>query len=270
MLTAAVVGGRGKTGRAVIAALDAAGASARTLGRAELHDPVAAFDSCDAAYLIAPNMHADEPALIGELLAAARTAGVPRVVYHSVAAPYAPDMPHHLGKAEAEHLVRTSGLAWAILQPCAYTQNFLPQLSMPTPALTVPYHPESEFGFVDLADVAEVAARGLLDPGLTGSTLELGGPELLTVSDVARAASHVLGSEVPVQRISTREWAAGGGAALSDRERSWLIAMFGYYDAHGFACGPVATRAVLGREPTDVSRALTRELNPDGWIGAVD
>ena len=95
----AVVGGHGKTGRAVTKALQERGVSARPLGRAELVDPVDALRGCEAIYLIAPNMFEDEGAFVAGILVAAETAGVAKVVYHSVATPYAPSMPHHMGKA---------------------------------------------------------------------------------------------------------------------------------------------------------------------------
>lgn len=256
----AVIGGRGKTGRAVIDAVESHGGSARPVGRAELRDPVGALRGACAVHVMAPNMHPDEPAFVRGVLSAAYDAGVPRVVYHSVAAPYLPRMPHHLGKAESERLVRGSGLEWTILQPCAYVQNFVPQLSGPDPSLSLPYDPDRPFGLVDLADVGEAAARALCDAGLVGATVELGGPAQVTVREVARAAASVLGRDVAVHRISTDQWAAGPGAGLDARERDWLMAMFDYYDDHGLQCGALGLRAILGREPHSVTQVLQREL----------
>lgn len=264
MVTAAIVSGRGKTGRAVAAAVQAAGGSVRLLGRAELRQPDQALVGCDAVYLIAPNMHPDERALVATVLEAARAAGLSKVVYHSVAAPYLPEMPHHLAKAESERLVRSSGLPWVIVQPGVYMQNFVPQLAAATPTLTVPYNPRALFTFVDLDDVAAVAATVLTDARYLGSTLEIGGPRHLTVEDVARTGAELLGREVPVRPISVREWAGGPGAELSAREREWLIAMFDYYDGHGLLCGSVATRSLLQRPPTPLPRALSRELRALG------
>ena len=78
----AIVGGHGKTGRAVVEGLAGRGADAVPLGRADWLDLASAVAGCEAAYVIAPNLHPDEPAYVGAALDAARTAGVGRVVLH--------------------------------------------------------------------------------------------------------------------------------------------------------------------------------------------
>ena len=140
----AVLGGHGKTGRAVVDALVAGDVEALPLGRADWPELAAAVAGCDAAYVIAPNLHPDEPAYVTEALAALAQARVPRVVYHSVASPYVPAMPHHLGKAAGEDLVRRSALDWTILCPTRPTADSAsstaptsaprPRRSSPSPA----------------------------------------------------------------------------------------------------------------------------------------
>lgn len=262
-----MLGASGKTGRALRHALARTEAArVRPIGRAHWADLAGALRGCEAAYLIAPNLHADEPGFITEVLTAARAAGVRRVVYHSVAAPYAPAMPHHLGKAAAEDRVRRwgvrDGVSWTILQPCAYMQNFVPALRDPAPVLRVPYDVDAPFGLLDLADVAEAAATVLLDDAADsphrGATYELGGPRLVSVRDVAEAASAVLGRDVVLEQIHSEAWR--GGDDLDAREREWLRAMFASYDAHGLPTGPLPLTALLGRTPTDLAEVLSREL----------
>jgi uncharacterized protein YbjT (DUF2867 family) len=255
-----VLGGRGKTGRAVASALAERGARPRPVGRELVADPVGALAGASAVYVVAPNMYADEPDYVSAVLTAAAEAGVDRVVYHSVAAPYAPEMPHHVGKAVAEDVVRRLAPSWTILQPCAYVQNFLPALRVDQPVLRVPYDPDRPFGLVDLADVASAAATVLLEDGHAGATYELGGPSLVSVRDVAAAASDVLAIDVPLERVTTAEWARTVGAGLGERERAWLTAMFGYYDRHGLPAGSLPLRCLLGHEPTDLRTVLAREL----------
>jgi uncharacterized protein YbjT (DUF2867 family) len=252
----AVLGGNGKTGRAVCAALRRKGVQPRPVGRAEADRLEEVLAGCASAYLMAPNMHFDEPAFVDRALTACRSAGVPRVVHHSVASPYAPAMPHHLGKAVAEDHVRRSGLDWSVLQPCAYVQNFVPALRAEPPALRVPYDVDAPFGLVDLQDVAEAAATVLVGAEHTGATFELGGPALVGVRQVAEAAAQVLGRAVPAVRIPAAELSAD----VDERSRQWLSAMFGYYDRHGLPTGPLPLRTLLGREPLGVLAVLHREL----------
>jgi uncharacterized protein YbjT (DUF2867 family) len=135
-------------------------------------------------------------------------------------------MPHHLGKAVSEDLVRRSGLAWTILQPGAYLQNL--DLSGP---IEVPYSVDAVFGFADLAEVAEVADLVLTEEGHVGATYELAS----RVATVAELASE-----------------AGVAATLTDeRPDGWLGAMFAYYDQHGLPVGTRTMDALLGRTRAD-------------------
>jgi len=218
----AVVGGTGKTGRAVCAALEARGHPALPLGRAAWTDLPGALEGCDASYVIAPNLHPDEPAYVAAALAAATSAGVERVVYHSVASPGISAMPHHLAKARAEELVRSSGSAWTILQPGAYLQN----LDLST-TVRLPYSASAPFGFADLDDVGRAAAVVLLEDGHQGATYELA-----SVATTVAALAADAGVEVLVERPSGEP---------AGREEAWLRAMFSYYDAYGL---PVGTRVL--------------------------
>ena len=218
----AVLGGNGKTGRAVGAALASRGATVVPLGRAERPHLADTLAGCEAAYVIAPNLHPDEPAYVSEALAALTQAGVVRVVYHSVASPYAPAMPHHLGKARGEDLVRRSGLDWTILQPGAYLQNL--DLSGP---VEVPYSPDVRFGFLDLADLGRAAAVVLTEPGHVGATYELA-TRTATVRELADEA------RVPVRQVP------------DPQVHPWLSAMFAYYDRHGLPVGTRVLAALLG------------------------
>ena len=240
----AVLGGTGKTGRAVAAAVRARGAEAVPLGRAAWIDLAGALAGCDAAYVIAPNMHPDEAAYAEAVATAARSSGVVRLVHHSVASPYVPAMPHHLGKARAEDVVRRSGLAWTILQPGAYVQNFARRSD-----ITLAYRAAAPFGFADLSDVAEVAARVLLEDGHHGATYELASFRA-TVAELAAA----LGSTV--REVTPEAWARGGGAGLEPRVRDWLLRMFAYYDRHGLPVGTLPMRALLERPPRSLATLL--------------
>lgn len=218
----AILGGHGKTGRAVAAALGDRGVEGVPLGRADWPDLAGAVGGCEAAYVIAPNLHPDEPAYVTSALAALSEAGVGRVVYHSVASPYVPEMPHHVAKAASEDLVRRSRLEWTILQPGAYLQNL--DLTRP---VEVPYSLDVPFGFLDLADLGRAAAIALTEPGHAGATYELA-TRLASVRELAEEAG------IPARR------------GPDPQTHPWLSAMFAYYDQHGLPVGTRVLRSLFG------------------------
>ncbi len=212
-------------------------------------------------YHICPNMSPDEIAIGHNVIEAGRAAGVERLVYHSVLHPQTEEMPHHWHKLFVEAALFKSGLPFTILQPAAYMQNILAgwQQIIDQGAYTVPYHPETRLGMVDLLDVAEAAAIVLTGTGHQGATYELAGPETLTQSEVAARLGHQLGRPVRAEQISIEEWRnqarkAGLGAYQMDA----LVDMFHYYDRYGFWGNPRVLAHLLDRPPTPFDQFLQR------------
>lgn len=273
----AVVGARGKTGRAIVSSLQSRGIPVVAIGRAEMQNSAEALRGCRAAYLMAPNLHPDERNFIFSLIDSCHKAEVSRIVYHSVAAPYAPGMMHHVAKAAAEDVIRRSGLEWSILQPCAYIENLMMGLQDENPHIDVAYSIDTLFGLISVADVGDIAAAVLLNDSHIGATYELGGPEQLTIRDYAERAEQVLGRKVVVNQSTPNQWSAAqrsatqaagqavdsdaSGSYLDMREIEWLEAMFSYYDAHGLPCGPFPAQNILGRVSRSVEEILRAALS---------
>ncbi|MFJ9821543.1 SDR family oxidoreductase [Streptomyces sp. NPDC101151] len=95
-----------------------------------------------------------------------------------------------------EQSLVTSGLPWTILRPNFYLQNFLRQPSIreagefSVPLINAP------ISFIDIDDVAGVAARVLTDEGHDGSIYDLTGPKALTYAEAAEVFSEILGKPV--------------------------------------------------------------------------
>lgn len=88
-----------------------------------------------------------------------------------------------------EQSLVTSGLPWTILRPNFYLQNFLRQPSIrevgefSLPLITAP------ISFIDIGDIARVAARVLTTDGHDGCVYDLTGPEALTYAEAAEGFS---------------------------------------------------------------------------------
>jgi uncharacterized protein YbjT (DUF2867 family) len=255
----AILGGTGQTGAAIAASLRKRGIEALQLSRRDLAShALAVWREVDAAYLIAPNMYADEPQLIRTYLDLVQRSGISRVVYHSVAAPYSPAMKHHMGKAVSEDLVRRSGLAWTIVQPCAYMQNFTPGLTQSE--IRVPFNLDARFDLVDLGDVGDAAAIICGNEGHVGATYELGGPASMSIREAATIATEVLSRTVSAIAETPQDWVARVGAQMSAQASDMFVDMWRYYDQYGLPTGGVPLRALLGRTATSFDQVLRRGL----------
>ena len=145
------------------------------------------WPAASAAYLIAPNLHPDEPAYVAEALAALRVRRRrPGRLPLGRVARTSPRCRTTSARRVSEDLVRRSGLAWTILQPGAYLQN----LDLTGPRDRALRRRTAVFGFADLADVGEAAAVVLTEDGHVGATYELASRQA-TVAELAAEAGVV-------------------------------------------------------------------------------
>ncbi|MGB7094900.1 MAG: NmrA family NAD(P)-binding protein, partial [Anaerolineales bacterium] len=78
-----------------------------------------AAQGVQALYHICPNMDPDEIAIGQNVIAAARSAGVEYLVFHSVLKSQIEAMPHHWNKMRVEEQLIGSQLPYTIVQPTA-------------------------------------------------------------------------------------------------------------------------------------------------------
>ena len=277
-----VTGAAGKTGKAVVKALAAKGASVRALVRRPEHAAalkalgaaevsIGSFDDAGALaqaasgtraiYHICPNASRDEVAHACAVAAAAQARNVTRLVYHSVLHPQIEAMPHHWQKMRTEELLFAAGFDLTILQPTAYMQNILGAWRgvVADGVFRVPYPVETRLCLVDLDDVAEAAALVLTTDGHSGATYELVGTAPLSQTEVAAAIGAALKHGVRAEAETVETWEARARAGgMGEHERVTLAAMFRYYPNHGLVGNPNTLRWLLGRAPHDLARFLGR------------
>ena len=186
------------------------------------------------------------------VIAAARAAGVGRVVYTSAPSADAsinPVAPEH--KATEEALV-TSGVPFVILRNGWYHENYLPDLaSAAQTGEILTAAGDGRVASASRSDYAEAAAV-VLAGGETGLTYTLGGDVAWNFDDLAADLSDVLGRPVSVRRVSGEEKAA-------------MLASFGVDPGTaGFAVGVDAAIAAgeLAIETGDLSRLIGHPTSP--------
>jgi NAD(P)H dehydrogenase (quinone) len=273
-----VTGAAGKTGMAVIKALAGRRAAVRALvNHADRSDALvaqgarevavgafedaaalaSAADGVRAIYHICPNVSPHETSYAAAVIAAAKAAGVPRFVYHSVLHPQIEAMSHHWAKLRVEEMLLASGLGVSILQPTAYMQNILAgwRSIIEDGVYRVPYPIGTRISLVDLRDVAEAAALVLTEDGHVGATYELVGTPALTQSEVAETLSLAIGRPVRAVDETLEAWDARARAAgMGNHQRETLAAMFRSYAADGLVGNANVLAWLLCRSPTTLAQ----------------
>ena len=187
-------------------------------------------------------------------VAAARAAGLSRLVYVSVRMPaFASEVPHFASKQVIEQAVRRSGIPFTILRPNNFFQNDLAYLDVIMQYGVYP-QPVGSKGLarVDVRDIADAAAVALVAGGRDGETYDLNGPELLTGVGIAEAFARRLGRPVAYAGDSLEAWEASVSQVLP----SWLVSdlkvMYDKFQAYGMPSTPRddrRLRELLGRPP---------------------
>ncbi|HWW74519.1 MAG TPA: SDR family oxidoreductase [Pyrinomonadaceae bacterium] len=188
---------------------------------------------------------------------AAGRAGVRHVVKFSAIGADAA-APEGFGRwhGQSEELLKSSGLAWTMLQPNFFMQNLLGQAAQ-IAATGAVYQPvgDARASFIDTRDIAAVVARALTEEGHEGQTYVLTGPEALSYSDVAAKLSEATGREIKYVPITPEQFREGAlGAGLPE----WLVSALERLNEL-FASGRAAevndnVRRVGKKEPTTFGR----------------
>ena len=280
-----ITGSAGKTGRSVLRALVEKEIPVRALvHRPDQIQAVASIGAQDvivgdmnsqaimeqaaqgvqALYHICPNMNPDEIAIGQNVIAAARSAGVEHLVFHSVLKPQIEAMPHHWNKMRVEELLIGSQLPYTILQPAAYMQNIIVHWEriISEGIYPVPYPADTRLSLVDLADVAQAAAIVLTEPGHRFATYELVSSEGRTQIEIAAVLSRELERPVQVTQVPIDDWCQQAYAAgMGDYQVKTLVAMFHYYQDYGFLGNSKVLTWLLNRPPATLEGFIKRKMN---------
>ncbi|MGW2621391.1 ergot alkaloid biosynthesis protein [Micromonospora taraxaci] len=214
-----VIGGTGTTGRIVATKLAERGHPTRIASRRpspggfrfDWYDPITHPDTLRgvrAIYAIPPVGEVDPAPIMLPFLDRARSAGVRRVVLLSSSAIGPAE--HGLGLVHA----RLGELfpEWAVLRPSWFMENFVSEQPHAVSARDlgeiVSATGAGRVGFVDPADIAEVAVRALTEPTPHNTDHIITGPEALSYDEIAAVLSEVGGRPVKHRAIDAAELAA--------------------------------------------------------------
>lgn len=222
-----VTGGTGKTGRRIVALLEASGHYVRVGSRSaepafDWHQPEhwpKAFEGMDKIYISYQPDLAVPGALeaIELLVKEAKKASVKKLVLLS-------------GKGEreaelCEQVVIHSGLNHTIVRASWFNQNFsenflLEPILEGTVALP---QADVKIPFVDTNDIAEVVVKTLLDDEHNGQIYQLTGPDVLTFKEAVEVIARESRRTINFIPVSISEYADGMRRANLPEDFVWLI-----------------------------------------------
>lgn len=229
-----VVGASGRLGSVVVRELLAAGEPVRAMSRepakmtalarlgadvigGDIRDPKALARACRGADRVVSSVQAldssprsNKPSSVDgagnhKLIDAAKAAGAQHVVFVSAygAAPDNPVLFLRIKHATEQYLM-DSGLSFTILRPAAYMEFWAALVGEPilkSGKTAIFGQGKNPISFVSVDDVAHLVVSALTDPEARGRTLDIGGPEALTMEQVARIFERVSGKTAKVSHV---------------------------------------------------------------------
>ena len=281
--TVLVIGGTGKTGRALVRLLAERGVPVRAASRHPGADtdgvrPVefdwarpetygAALEGAGGVYLIPPAGAVDPSAEVAPFLEAAVGAGVRRIVQLSAMGVEASE---EIGLRKVERAVMGSGLEWTILRPNWFMQNFSESFFLPPilerGELLAPAG-DAAVSFIDSRDIAAVAAAALTEEGHASAEYTLTGGHALTFGEVADAIGETAGREVRYLDVTPEEMRRViVETGIPEDYVGMLLDLFEGIRAGWVAPVSDAVERVLGRSP--ISFAEYARDHADAWRGS--
>ena len=192
------------------------------------------------------------------LIAAARAAGVQRFIYTSFP-PVAVSFPLQDAKRAVEASLRRSGLTYTILQPTFFSEVWLsPPLGFDYShrKATIYGDGTNTISWISYGDVARFAVAALSNPAALDATLELGGPEALSLLEVVSIFERAGGQPFEVTHVPVEALRDQLAATTDPMQQSFSGLMLGY--ANGKAIDMRETLKALPVRLTSVEEYAQR------------
>jgi len=180
--------------------------------------------------------------------------GVRKIVFMTHMTAYQPDTPLHT----IEKSVKKSGIAYTLLKPNWFDQNFAPGFYLGNIKADGGLSLPAEWGavsFVDTRDIGAVAAVALTQDGHDGKEYTLTGPECLHYGEACAILSKAAGREIrytPIFEEDFSKTSQAQGLATEVIENMLTLYKIVRYGICAVVTGDVAS--VLGRPPISFAK----------------
>jgi uncharacterized protein YbjT (DUF2867 family) len=214
----------------------------------------AAFEGIARAFFLAPPGHTNQEALLAPLIDEAKARGLKKVVLMTAMGANADE---NSPMRKAERRLEASGLAYNIIRPNWFMQNFntfwlhgiqtAGQIFLPVGA--------AKGSFIDARDIASVAARLLTSDAFVNRDFDLTGPRALDHAEVAAILSQATGKAIGFTDITPDAMLQGLlDAGLQRDYAAFLVLILGYFKAGYAERTTEAVQQITGRTPRTIEQ----------------
>jgi uncharacterized protein YbjT (DUF2867 family) len=269
-MTLLITGARGAVSAGLLDHLIGAGADVRAASSTpqpdqsllNLHDPAtfaAALHGVSQVFLYA------NAATAPDFARAAAAADVQHIVLlssNAVTAVADPDVnPMAAPFLAAEAALRAGPVPVTVLRPGSFASNARQWAYgiRAQRAVDLPY-PDARVDAVDEGDISEVAYRALTEPGLRGATLDLTGPDAISLTEQIRLLAAALGEEIGINRVTREDWTRSVNRYMPGEHAAALLDYWQALELHPAPISPTVA-AVTGRPATAFRTWVERHVD---------
>jgi uncharacterized protein YbjT (DUF2867 family) len=213
-----------------------------------------AFSGVDRAFFLAPPGHADQEALLAPLIDEAKSRQLRKVVLMTAMGANADE---NAPMRKAERRLEASGLAYNIIRPNWFMQNFntfwlhgiqsAGQIFLPVGT--------AKGSFIDARDIAAVAARLLTSDTYANRDFDLTGPRALDHAEVAAILTQTTGKPIGFTDITPDAMLQGLlGAGLPRDYAEFLVLILGFFKAGYAERTTDAVQQITGQAPRTIEQ----------------
>jgi uncharacterized protein YbjT (DUF2867 family) len=277
-----VTGATGTIGKALVKALTTEQASfvagvrdkEKAAGLLGADVSLAAFDFADAStfegategvdkvFLLGPPMVMQLDSLLKPFIDFLKGKDITRVVYVSaLGMETLTELPFHNNVVEK---LKADGFDYTILKPTFFAQNFknYEWENITERGITFAPAGSGKVAFVDVEDIAAVAAKVLTSDGHSGKAYEITGPQSYSYAEAADLLSEVTGKKIVYPNPSPEEYAGAlkaGGAP--DFIAPYMISVYSMIANNKVDRVTSVTQTLTGKAPATFKEVLERDFS---------
>ncbi len=213
-------------------------------------------------FLVGPPLFLEMDKLLAPFIDFVKSSGINRIVYLSALNNEKMGEELNFHRLNEEKL-KASGFDWTILQPSFFAQNFKNYEWDNITQRGITYMPagSGKVGFVDVNDIATVAAKVLTESGHEGKSYSLTGPEALSYQDAAQLLTKVTGKTVAYPEPSPEEYASVLKAAgAPDFIAPYMSAVYGVIRSNEAADISHDIEQVTGKKAASLESVLVQDF----------